>query len=109
MSAEIVVETWDIGKHRNAYRGERALVCAIIEDVLEEIQYERVDRNIHGRHDIKDKIFHERKIKMLKNNIRYLKSSEFRELCEFVDLPAQRLRRLYLPMARQKLKRLMGE
>ena len=32
--------------------GERALVCAIIEDVLEEIQYERVDRNIHGRHDI---------------------------------------------------------
>ena len=109
MSAEIVVETWDIGKHCNAYRGERALVCAIIEDVLEEIQYERVDRNIHGRHDIKDKIFHERKIKMLKTNIHYLKSSEFRELCEFVDLPAERLRRLYLPMAREKLKRLMGE
>ena len=109
MSAEIVVETWDIGKHRNAYRGERALVCAVIEDVLEEIQYERVDRNIHGRHDIKDKIFRERKIKMLKNNIRYLKSSEFRELCEFVDLPAERIRRLYLPMAREKLKRLMGE
>ena len=42
MSAEIVVETWDIGKHRNAYRGERALVCAIIKDVLDEIQYERV-------------------------------------------------------------------
>jgi len=40
--AEIVVETWDIGKHRNAYRGERALVCAIIKDVLDEIQYERV-------------------------------------------------------------------
>lgn len=36
------IETLDIGRHSNAYRGERALVCAIIEDVLEEIQYERV-------------------------------------------------------------------
>jgi len=109
MSDEIVIETLDTGRHSKAYRGERALVCAIIEDVLEEIQYERVDRNIYGRRDIKDKIFRERKIKMLKNNIRYLKSSEFRELCEFVDLPAERIRRLYLPMAREKLKRLMGE
>ena len=64
----------------------RALVCAIIEDVLDEIQYERVDRKIYGRRDNKDKILRDRKIKMLKNNIRYLKSSEFRELCEFVDL-----------------------
>ena len=109
MSDEIVIETLDTGRNSKAYRGERALVCAIIEDVLEEIQYERVDRNIYGRRDIKDKIFRERKIKMLKNNIRYLKSSEFRELCEFVDLPAERIRRLYLPMAREKLKRLMGE
>jgi len=54
MSDEIVIETLDTGRHSNAYRGERALVCAIIEDVLEEIQYERVDRNIHGRHDITD-------------------------------------------------------
>ena len=109
MSDEIVIETLDIGRHSNAYRGERALVCAVIEDVLEEIQYERVDRNIYGRRDNKDKILRDRKIKMLKNNIRYLKSSEFRELCEFVDLPAERIRRLYLPMAREKLKRLMGE
>jgi len=109
MSDEIVIETLDTGRHSNAYRGERALVCAIIEDVLEEIQYERVDRNIHGRWDIKDKIFRERKIKMLKNNIRYLKSSEFRDLCDFVDLPVEQIRKLYLPMAREKLKRLMGE
>jgi len=109
MSDEIVIETLDIGRHSNAYRGERALVCAVIEDVLEEIQYERVDRNIHGRWDIKDKIFRERKIKMLKNNIRYLKSKDFQVLCEFVDLPAERIRRLYLPMAREKLKRLVGE
>jgi len=109
MENEIVVETIDIGRYSNPYRGERALVCAVIKDVLEEIQYERVDRNIHGRWDIKDKIFRERKIKMLKNNIRYLKSSEFRELCEFVDLPVDRIRRLYLQMAREKLKRLMGE
>ena len=109
MSDEIVIETLDTGRHSNAYRGERALVCAIIEDVLEEIQYERVDRSIHGRHDIKDKIFRERKIKMLKNNIRYLKSSEFRDLCDFVDLPVEQIRKLYLPMAREKLKRLMGE
>ena len=109
MENEIVVETLDSGRHSNHYRGERALVCAIIEDVLEEIQYERVDRNIHGRHDIKDKIFRERKIKMLKNNIRYLKSSEFRDLCDIVDLPVEQIRKLYLPMAREKLKRLMGE
>ena len=111
MSAEIVVETWDIGKHRNAYRGERALVCAIIEDVLDEIQYERVDRNVKSRSKKidKDKIIKKRKIKMLKNNIRYLKSKDFQVLCEFVDLPAERIRRLYLPMAREKLKRLVGE
>ena len=48
MENEIVVETLDIGRHSNAYRGERALVCAIIEDVLEEIQYERVDRKDAG-------------------------------------------------------------
>ena len=109
MLDEIVIETLDIGRHSNAYRGERALVCAVIEDVLEEIQYERVDRKIYGRRDNKEKIIRERKIKMLKNNIRHLKSSEFRELCEFVDLPVDRIRRLYLPMAREKLKRLMGE
>ena len=34
MSAEIVVETWDIGKHRNAYRGERALVCRMTEEKI---------------------------------------------------------------------------
>jgi len=111
MSDEIVIETIDSGRHSNPYRGERALVCAIIREVLEEIQYERVDRNVKNRSKKinKDKIIKERKIKMLKNNIRYLKSSEFRELCEFVDLPVDRIRRLYLPMAREKLKRLMGE
>ena len=42
MENEIVVETIDIGRYSNPYRGERALVCAIIKDVLDEIQYERV-------------------------------------------------------------------
>ena len=118
MENEIVVETIDIGRYSNPYRGERALVCAIIKDVLEEIQYERVDRwhfvhndNVKSRSKKidKDKIIKKRKIKMLKNNIRYLKSKDFQVLCEFVDLPAERIRRLYLPMAREKLKRLMAE
>jgi len=29
--------------------------------------------------------------------------------CDFVDLPVEQIRKLYLPMAREKLKRLMGE
>ena len=32
MENEIVVETIDIGRYSNPYRGERALVCAIIRE-----------------------------------------------------------------------------